>query len=561
MVRDGAPDAADRAGAAPAGAAWAGAGPDRRRVLGLAAACLAAPRFTAGEAAAAEAYQAEAHPAEAYASEAAHPAGQGPVPDRPLDVAAENARPGDPGWRITRPGAVHAVEGFAGSAGVLPGEPIALYVSTTAGAYTVSAYRMGWYGGARAGLVWRSGPLPGVRQGGPRTDPATRMVHTDWKPSVHLDTTGWPEGCYLLRLDTADGSAQRYVPVTLRSRCTAGRLVVVNSVATWQAYNRWGGADLYKGTTGKKGSRSLVVSFDRPYAGGRGAGQFLVYEAPLLALAERTGLPLAYATGLDVARDPALLCGAAGVLSLGHDEYWSPEQRLHVTRARDSGTNLAVLGANCCYRRVRFEESDTGADRRVVCYKEDYADDPGFRAGLPPTNDYRRAPLPRPESELLGVIYDGYPVDAPYVVTEPGHWLLAGTGVRAGDAFPHLVGVEFDRVDTRYPTPRPIEVVARSPVVCKGRRSHADSAYLTLPSGAGVFATGTMRWVEALDATGPGGGANHGLDGRAGAFTRTVTENLLRAFARGPAGLARPATDNLPARPTAAAGTTPTPGV
>jgi hypothetical protein len=54
-----------------------------------------------------------------------------------------------------------------------------------------------------------------------------------------------------------------------------------------------------------------------------------------------------------------------------------------------------------------------------------------------------------------------------------------------------------------------------------------------------------MRWVEALDATGPGGKGNHGLDGRAGAFTRTVTENLLRAFCQGPAGLARPAVDNL----------------
>ncbi|MEU8436277.1 N,N-dimethylformamidase beta subunit family domain-containing protein [Streptomyces sp. NPDC029216] len=411
----------------------------------------------------------------------------------------------------------------------------------------MSAYRMGWYGGARARLVWRSSALPGMVQPAPRVEAGTRMAWTDWKPSLEVDTQGWPEGCYLLRLDAVGGQpAQRFVPMTVRSASTAGRVVFVNAVATWQAYNRWGGADLYKGTTGKKGSRSLAVSFDRPYQRAYGAGLFLTYEAPLLALAEQTGIPLAYATGIDVAREEGLLRGAVAVISPGHDEYWSPEYRQQVTEARDAGVNLAVFGANCCYRRVRFEGSPVGADRVVICYKADYKKDPGFVRGLPPTNDFRRKPAAEPESSLLGVIYDGYPVDAPYVVARPDHWLLSGTGTVRGDAFAHLVGVEYDRVDLRYPTPRPIEVLAHSPVVCKGRASYADTIYASFPSGAGLFAAGTMRWVESLEATGPGGEkTNHGLDGRAGAFTRTVTENVLRTFAAGPAGLARPAVDDV----------------
>ncbi|WP_374104365.1 N,N-dimethylformamidase beta subunit family domain-containing protein [Streptomyces sp. ISL-43] len=449
---------------------------------------------------------------------------------------------------MTRPGPARAVEGFAERVSIRAGEPLGLRVSTTCAFYTISAYRMGWYAGMRARLVWRSGPLPGVLQPKALVDPLTRMARAEWRRTAQVDTSDWPEGSYLLRLDTTDGQAQRFVPVTVRSSSATGRTVVVNAVTTWQAYNRWGGADLYRGTTGKKGSRSLQVSFDRPYAGENGAGQFLVYEAPLIALAEEMGLPLAYTTGVDVARDPQMLCGAAAVVSLGHDEYWSPEQRRHVTRARDAGTHLAVLGANCCYRRIRFEASPVGPDRTVVCYKDDYAKDPGYQRGSLPTNDFRRAPAPDPESSLLGVIYDGYPVDAPYVVTHPDHWLLAGTGARAGDAFPHLVGVEYDRVNLAHPTPRPIEVLAHSPVVCKGRPSYADTVYLSLPGGAAVFATGTMRWVEALDATGPAGGrANHGLDARAGHFTRTVTANVLSAFARGPAGRFMPAQDNLAA--------------
>ncbi|MGO4462792.1 N,N-dimethylformamidase beta subunit family domain-containing protein [Streptomyces sp. M-16] len=469
-----------------------------------------------------------------------------PAPGAGFDVHAENARPGNADWHVTKAGPARAIEGFADRVSVLPGESFGLHVSTTAPRFTVSAYRMGWYGGARARLVWRSEALPGVRQPEHTVEPGTRMVRTRWPRTASVDTKGWPEGCYLLRLDAQGGEGQRFVPVTVRSAATAGRTVIVNAVATWQAYNRWGGYGSYDGPSGGYASRSLAVTFDRPYEYDDGAGLFLVYEAPLVALAERLGIPLAYTTTTDVAREKRLLEGASAVLSPGHDEYWSPEQRAHFTAARDAGTNIAFLGANCCFRRIRLEASDLGPDRTVVCYKSSYDQDPGFKRGHPATVDFRSPPAADPESSLLGVIYDGYPVDAPYVVTNPGHWLFEGTGAKAGDSFAHLVGVEYDKVNTGFPTPRPIEILAHSPVVCEGRPSHQDSAYYTVPGGAGVFATGTMRWVEALDASGDGrGGANHGLDARAGALTTRVTENLLRVFAAGPAGRSRPARDNV----------------
>ncbi|MCX5072064.1 hypothetical protein OHA84_30955 [Streptomyces sp. NBC_00513] len=465
---------------------------------------------------------------------------------RVFDVKAENARPGNADWHVAKAGSARAIEGFADRVSVLPGESFGLHVSTAAPRFTVSAYRMGWYGGARARLVWRSQALPGVRQPEHTVDAGTRMVRTRWARTTTVDTGGWPEGCYLLRLDAQGAEGQRFVPLTVRSASTKGRTVIVNAVATWQAYNRWGGYGSYDGPSGGYASRSLAVTFDRPYEYDDGAGLFLVYEAPLIALAERLGIPLAYTTTTDLAREKRLLEGAAAVLSPGHDEYWSPEQRAHVTAARDAGTNIAILGANCCYRRIRLEPSDLGPDRTVVCYKSSYAQDPGFKRGHPATVDFRSAPAADPESSLLGVIYDGYPVDAPYVVTRPGHWLFEGTGVKAGDGFAHLVGVEYDKVNTGFPTPRPIEIIAHSPVVCEGRPSHQDTAYHTVASGAGVFATGTMRWVEALDAKGDGrGGGNHGLDARAGALTTRVTENLLRVFAAGPAGRTHPARDNV----------------
>lgn len=522
--------------------------PSRRRVLGLglmaAAVTSCGPRRPdPSTPAAASAPGAAAPGATAPAS-----ASGGPVADGHTGPTSERSLPGNPDWEITDPGPDGAIEGFADRVSVLPGESFGLHVSTSAAAFTVSAYRMGWYDGARARLVWRREHVPGGKQAAPHVDPATRTVLTSWQRTLAVDTAGWPEGAYLLRLDAEDGSGRRYVPLTVRSASTAGRTVIMGAPATWQAYNEWGGYSLYNGPTGGLATRSLQVVFDRPYDYDHGAGLFLVYEAPLVALAERLGLPLAYTTGIDVAREPGLLTGASAVLSLGHDEYWSPEQRANVVAARDAGTNLAILGANCCFRRVRFEPTELGPDRTVVCYKDAWAQDPGHRSGAPATTDFRVGPGADPESSMLGVIYDGYPVDAPYVVTSPGHWAFEGTGVAAGASFPHLVGVEYDRVDTGFPTPRPIEVIAHSPVVCDGRRSHSDTAYYTVPSGAGVFATGTMRWVEALEARGPGGGkADHGIDSHAGDLVRQVTENVLRAFAAGPAGRTHPAQDNLAA--------------
>jgi hypothetical protein len=391
---------------------------------------------------------------------------------------------------------------------------------------------MGWYGGAEARMLWRSPWFRGRRQGPGELDHSTRTVHADWRRPLPIPTDGWPEGAYLLRLD-ADTGHQRYVPLVVRSRTAAGRTLLVHAAATWQAYNAWGGYSLYAGRGGYA-ARSVAVSFDRPYDK-TGAEKFLVHERALVVLAERLGIPLAYSTGIDL--DSEVLRDATAIVFMGHDEYWSPQTREKVTRARDAGSNVAFLGANTCYRRIRLDWDG----RLVICYKDDFVRDPLYgRHPALVTTDFRAAPAPDPESSLTGVYYDGFPADAPYVVTAPRHWLFAGTGVRRGDSFAHLVGVEYDRVTPGVPTPRPLEILAHSPLLCEDRASFADSAYYTTPSGAGVFASGTMRWVEALAAARPGGRRAHDMDAGTRRFVTKTTTNLLRAFAQGPAGTNQP---------------------
>ncbi|MGH3273710.1 MAG: N,N-dimethylformamidase beta subunit family domain-containing protein, partial [Streptosporangiaceae bacterium] len=280
---------------------------------------------------------------------------------------------------------------------------------------------------------------------------------------------------------------------------------------------------------------------DRPYDQ-EGAFLFLVYERKLINLAERMGLPLAYLTSIDIATDPSALDGASALISPGHDEYWTPQERAHVTAARDSGMNIAFLGANAMFRRIRLAPTGLGANRAVICYKTSYQQDPLYgRDDALVTSDFRAQPAPDPESSLTGTLYEGFPAVADFVVTAPDAWMFAGTGAAAGDRFRALVGIEYDRVNPGSAVERPIQVLSHSPLTCNGVNSYADSAYYTHSGGAGVFAAGTMRWVESF---GPPT-YNWGITPSCGRFTRRVTANVLRVFADGPAAARYPARDNL----------------
>src|SRR5689334_22861418 len=160
-------------------------------------------------------------------------------------AVAERDLPGDPGFWLRSAGPPDAIEGYAGQVSVRPGETFTVHVSTTAAWFRVSAYRVGWYRGAQARLVWRSGEIRGRRQPRASFASATRTVFTRWEPALTVATGGWPEGAYLLRLDASHGH-QRYVPLIVRSAAGAGKTVLVHAPETWQAYNLWGGYSLYQ---------------------------------------------------------------------------------------------------------------------------------------------------------------------------------------------------------------------------------------------------------------------------------------------------------------------------
>ena len=459
-------------------------------------------------------------------------------------VAAENARPGTTDWKVgDDPAGWDLISGFADHTSVDLGASFVLRVSTIAPTFRVEAYRMGFYAGQGGRLIWASDPQTGVLQPPPVVDEETGTRECDWAPSLTVQTdASWPPGQYVLKLVTDDGAGASMVPIVVRDDQSHADLVLMSAVTTWEAYNAWGGADLYNGPGGATDdeNRSTVVSFDRPYAE-NGSGHLFGGEFELINEIESLGLDVTYWTDIDLHLHPELLTNHHALLSMAHDEYWSTAMRAGAEAARDAGVNIAFFGANAVYRRIRLEDSPVGPARHLVNYRSAAADPMTGVNDSEVTTSWREPPDPKPESSLVGDYYECNPVSADMVIVNPANWVFEGTGVTDGTRFPDVVGNEYDRVTPEAPTPDDIEVLAHSPLECRGVNSYADMTYYTAPSGAGVFATGTLWWLRHL--TQPCPDATVSADCQ----MRRVTENVLRAFAEGPAGNQHPSTSNLDA--------------
>ncbi len=460
-------------------------------------------------------------------------------------IVAENRRPGTTRWHLSSAPHRGWIQGYADRVSVQDGGRVGLYVSTPAARFRVLAFRMGYYGGQGARLVWTSEWVRGGVQRDVRVQPVTHMVEARWHRSLSFSVTRrWFPGDYLLKLVASTG-AQSYVPLTVRDDASHAAVVILNGVTTWQAYNTWGGYSLYHGPPPQDSfdARARVVSFDRPYATGGGAGGFIANELPIVELAEKLGVDVTYETDIDLARRPNLLLHHRALISLGHDEYWSATMRYGVLRARDAGVNVAFLGSNADFRHIRLRASPLGPDREEVCYKV-ATEDPMY--GIHDrrvTSDWRYGPVPRPESVLNGGLYRCNPVSANGVVVAGRSWLFRGTGLRRGRHIPNLFEDEYDGIAPYYPTPRTIEILARGRVRCHGVPGEADVTYYTVPRAGGVLDVGTSAWVAGITRR----CVLRDVCSRRSRLLERMSVNVLRIFARGPLGVLHPSQPNLAA--------------
>ena len=202
---------------------------------------------------------------------------------------------------------------------------------------------------------------------------------------------------------------------------------------------------------------------------------------------EKSGYDVTYATDVDTHTNGSHAVELPGhPLTGGHDEYWSKPMYDAVIAARDAGVNLGFFGANAIYWQVRFEASSSGAANRVlVCYKEaarsDHRSDPDDR-------HWRNPPVNRPSRQLIGVEFTDGPNNgsAPYVVTNSGNWVYAGTSFKDGDSLPGLVGYEADRFVSEDPPPVAVSgtytLLSHSPYTGSHGADYSNSSIYQAPS-------------------------------------------------------------------------------
>ena len=427
--------------------------------------------------------------------------------DLPIDTSAADA--------ITH---YDAVEAYCGRLSYAAGDDVTIHVSCETEMYDVEIHR--W--GSERVLVWSAFGLTGVR---PDTPDDADAHGCGWPAAITFPVPAeWQSGFYHVTLTARGAAPDRsagHAAFVVRPADRTARMLLVIATNTYHAYNSWGGRSLYTG--------GRAVSFRRPfgrgtiarpqtdrddrksrparwgeepdvdgliyqryraalgYPGFMGSTGWFTYERRFVEWAERAGFAFDYAVSSDLAEHPEIVEGYDLVLGVGHDEYWSAEQRDTVEAYVRGGGNYASLSGNTMFWQVRLER---GGDTMVCLKYAAHAEDPVIVEGRPTaiTGMWGDPMVGRPETSFLGAgsawgLYSRFGAatargSGAFTVYRDTHWLFEGTGLRYGDllgAKHGVVGYEtvgcrigFDEWQLTIAaggdgTPADIEVVAFTP--------------------------------------------------------------------------------------------------
>ncbi|KQV33388.1 MULTISPECIES: DUF4082 domain-containing protein [unclassified Rhizobium] len=511
-----------------------------------------------------------------------------PVPDAAVTAAAapaitnkivlENMKQGTPRSEWALPGEGDGdgnIQGFATEISTDVGGKVDFKIATDSKNYRIDIYRLGYYGGDGARKVDSIQKTLATAQVQPHpiVDMSLGLIDCgNWSVSASWNVPGDAvSGVYFAKLVREDGtSGASIIPFVVRDDGSTSDVVFQTSDTTWQAYNAWGGASLYYGEVPVDPNkmigymppncscgltaigRASAVSYNRPIITNTspvgGSHDFIFgVEHSAIQWMEQNGYDVSYISGVDATRNGNLLLNHKAYLSVGHDEYWSAEQRSNVEAARDAGVNLAFWSGNECYWKVRWENSIDGngsAYRTMVCYKETWgtSTDPS-NIGTGTWRDPRYAdPGQKPENALTGTMFtvDSYRQDAISVPSDFSNlrfWrntdvanLQPGQTLQLSQ---NLLGYEWDSdVENGF---RPAGLVNLSlssvsvdtylrdygATIGSATATHSLTMYRA-ESGALVFGAGTVFWSWGLN-------ANH--LGPVTATDRNVQQAMINMFA------------------------------
>ncbi len=508
----------------------------------------------------------------------------------PNPIVVENSLAGSPAseWGLEGSGDP-SIQGFATEISVNRGQTVAFKIDTTATAYRIDIYRLGYYGGSGARKVATLNPSASLPQIQPAcmVDLATGLVDCgNWGVSASWTVPATAtSGVYLARPVRTDTGGASLIVFIVRDDAGSSDILFQTSDTTWQAYNLYGGANLYLGNGPGYQGRASKVSYNRPFANRRDAqaaidraameGFLFGAEYPMIRWLESNGYNVSYASGVDTdRRGVAALVSHRVFISVGHDEYWSGQQRANVESARAAGVHLGFFSGNEMFWKTRWENSianPSATYRTLVCYKETQVN-----AKIDPTStwtgtwrDPRFSPPGdggRPENAVSGQLYnvDAFRHDPIFISSSQGKlrfWRNTGIDTLADGQFAQLpagvLGFEWDEIVDNGWLPAGLFRMSETTIAvdkylqdhggtyAPGVATHSLSLYRH-SSGALVFGAGTINWPRGLDSTHDGAGP--GPDTR----MQQATVNLFADMGVQPvtlqAGLvsATPSTDTVP---------------
>jgi hypothetical protein len=492
-------------------------------------------------------------------------------------IALENEKPGTPQsvWQVD-PGEDSAtIVGFTTAISTNVGGTVNFKIDNLTGVanYQINIYRLGYYGGDGAALAatLQHQATSAVVQPAAIVNPTTGEVDAgNWQVT---DSWAIPSnatsGVYVANI--VEGSQVFQIPFVVKNPNSTSDIVFQTSDETWQAYNGWGGANLYGGNgpsdpPANAGGEAIpgaafAVSYNRPIVTRDSIGQFAgpqdsLFGAEYSAIywLEQNGYDVSYISGMDAATNGSLLLNHKIFMDAGHDEYWTDSQVANVEAAKSAGVSLVFLSGNEVFWQTQFAPSIDGsgtANRTLVSYKDSH-----FESLINPTGQGTgtfEAPLSwgganMPSNALTGEVFsvDQTPtlgrITIPYDMTQLRIWRNTSVAATApgqtASLEPGLLGYEWDSSpDNGFMPAGLIDVSSTTllePTVNSqfgnvdgsGTATHNLIEYRDPTSGALVFGAGTVFWSWGLSSQ-----HDPGPDGNTTTTDPNVQQAMVNVFA------------------------------
>jgi hypothetical protein len=387
---------------------------------------------------------------------------------------------------------VHSIEGYSARISVFPGESLQLFVHAPLLRFALTVIRHG----APDQFVLHIGQI----EGKPQHYAANAYERgANWEPTFTLEVgADWRSGMYTARISDSSGGAFDITFIVKRARhAVRAGLAVLASTNTWQAYNDWGGASLYRydNEDGLDKGYVFQVHMQRPNPAASmdgDDGHLANAEKHILRWLEQNRVPYDLYADIDLHDTPDLLRQYHTLLISTHSEYWTDAMYSGLENFLDAGGNLVYLSGNGLYWKAEIN-----AQQLEVKYDRSSHSFSGEAGG-------RWRDCGRPETKVLGVRFTraGYKsAYKPYKVISPDHWIFEGTGVTKGSLIGKsglnmggASGWEIDKIDWRN---KPAGLVH----LAKGTnrwRCGADMTYFTHSGGGGVFSVGSITFGGSL---------------------------------------------------------------